>query len=77
MRINAIATQVKAVLSVEIPKVKKTSPRMRKIVDEVRLFSFIDSFYAYGLGWTSAYGLVLSNKVVALPFNVASKNDNR
>jgi len=55
MTMNAIAIHEKAVLSVEIPRTKNTIPRRRKIVELLRLFSFIvyypfDSLFGLDLG---------------------------
>jgi len=45
MRTNAIAIQLKTVLSVAIPMVKKAMPRMRNMPDDLRLFRFIDCLF--------------------------------
>jgi len=47
MRTNAIAIQLKTVLLVEIPMVKKAMPRMRNMPDDLRLFRFIDDFWSF------------------------------
>jgi hypothetical protein len=38
MTMNAMAIQVKILFSAENPMTKKTNPRMRKMLDLVRLF---------------------------------------
>jgi hypothetical protein len=38
MRMNAMAIHVKILFSAENPMTKKTNPRMRKMLDLVRLF---------------------------------------
>jgi len=47
MRTNAIAIQLKTVLLVAIPMVKKAMPRMRNMPDDLRLFRFIDDFCSF------------------------------
>jgi len=46
IKTNAIATQVKTVLSVAIPMVKKVIPRIRNMLEYLRLFWFIDRFHS-------------------------------
>jgi len=45
MRTNTIAITEKAVLSAAIPMVRNARPRIRKIIDGLRLFVFITTGY--------------------------------